>query len=140
MSPTQILLLLACAGCSDRVDTALPADNHNLDSPMTLLAAEDVKGYRSGVTLEIALRNKAESLGFAVREEMVDSAAAEAAGLPITRYRAVATTIEALLARGPKGTTDPLLTPEAESAWNQDRGILDSLRLEVLVLRARTSR
>lgn len=107
---------------------------------MVVLEPRDVEAYRTGVSWEIRIRSQAESLGFAVREARVDSAAADAAGLPVQRYRVIAATVETMLGRGPRSEPDVELplTPDAISLWSEQRLALDSLRLEVLVLRART--
>ncbi|MEO8201967.1 MAG: hypothetical protein ABI679_15655 [Gemmatimonadota bacterium] len=108
---------------------------------MTVIDSTDVEAYRSGVAAEIGLRREADRLGFLVPAELVDSATAAAAGIPVPRYRIVAGMVETLLAHGPNGETvlKPHLSPQAAPMWRREQFALDSLRLEVVVLRARTS-
>jgi hypothetical protein len=75
----------------------------------TPLSATDLAAYVAGTRGAIAALRRGESGD-------VDSIAAAVAGVPVERYRAIAQTVETTLKRGPQ---------------------LDSLRVELLVLRVR---
>ncbi|MEP7326361.1 MAG: hypothetical protein ABI836_10465 [Gemmatimonadota bacterium] len=132
--------VVAGGACSSQPDARPRETSTSVESPEILIQPSDIEAYRSGVAREIGLRIEAERQGFVTREAMVDSAAAEAAGLPVPRYRLVVGGIEDLLARGPQrqGDSSPHLAPGVEPVWQQERLALDSIRLEAVVLRART--
>lgn len=136
----RVLLMLVGGGCSGRPDARVAVRTEGMDPPAIVIQASDLAAYRLGVSREIGLRSAADHQGFVTREERVDSLAAEAAGLPVSRYREVVGTVEVLLARAPGTGRDleHVLAPAAASEWARQRLSLDSLRLEALVLRART--
>ena len=134
------VFVAASDGCSGQPEAQAAVLIDSMETAKMLIETSDIEAYRTGVSREIGIRGEAERLGFVVREEMVDSSAAEAAGLPVARYRVVSQAVEALLARGPKSELNPqhTLAADAESVWTLRKLSLDSLRLEALVLRART--
>lgn len=135
-----IAIAVSGSACTGQPDSSPSIGHGAVGSPVVLLDREDVAAYRAGVSREIGLRSEAERLGFVAREELVDSAAAAAAGLPVSRYRVVAGAVEALLAQGLTAGIGPEqhLSPGTDSIWTLQRLSLDSLRLEAVVLRART--
>lgn len=148
---------LALAGCRDRDASGLPrrlpaaAGNGGSAVPAPLAAA-DVAAYVRGRSREVALMRgalarlrQAGADGAARRAALraadssdLERAGAGAAGLAVAPYRALLARVDAvLLARGPSAGREDGASPLPEPFTADDWRLLDSLRVDLAVLRYR---
>jgi len=116
-------MALANAACGSGSDAKTERPTGGAPPTAVALSEADLDDYARGTAAGIAALRQAVRSGGLVDERWVDSAAARAAGVSVERYRALGTAVEATL------KTQSVLAGRAAR--------LDSLRIELLVLRVR---
>lgn len=111
---------LGLSGCrEDRADLAPPPAARMALAP----GRAEFEAYERGTSAEIRFLRRALGAGGYVTWAVADSVAARAAGMSIERFQAVSATVESSL--------------RERAAPAADRQRLDSLRVEMMVLRVR---
>ncbi len=133
----MVLMTVACGG-GQRAETR-SVSGAEPPQRVVLLNRSDLDAYAVGTAAEIGLLRQAMQSGWAVDRGALDSAGAAAARIPADRYHAVSVAVEAVLrARfALKQPGEVRLAGEAESTFARDAARLDSLRIDLMMLRIR---
>jgi hypothetical protein len=125
-------LVLSAFACGERPRSKESPDGGGLpvSSGYAALDRADLDAYVAGTTAAIARVRDAVQSAEPLAPEAVDSVAAAAAGASLGRFRAVSAAVEAALTG-----REPRL--EAEPHFLERARLLDSLRIELMVLWAR---
>ncbi len=137
VAPWVVLVTVACEG-GQRAETrsaraAAPPQR------VLLLNRSELDAYAAAAAVEIGWLRKAMRSGLAVDWRALDSAAAAAAGMSADRLHAVSVAVEAALQSrfAPGQPGDLRLAGEAEWTFARDAARLDSLRIDLMMLRIR---
>lgn len=125
LGPAKVVtwMALAIAACGGGSDAKTERPTERVPPTAVALNEADLDDYARGTAAGIAALRQAVRSGGPVDVRWVDSTAARAAGVSVERYRALTTAVEAML------KTQSVLAGRAAR--------LDSLRIELLVLRVR---
>jgi hypothetical protein len=147
---STVALMLAVACGRERAPTGSRSAPAVTASAARALEVEDMAAYERGKMREIALANTALTVMQRTRdpnaraivaagagEEHLDSAGAEAAGIPVRRYRQLVVQVDSVLLKGeedPGGEASTQTAAQTRAAWLPR---LDSLRVQLTVLLSR---